>query len=81
LSDFYADMQEREVSSNVLIFVFIEFGQRVKDNDSGTDHDSGGLAFAMGDGVKDGMYGEYPSFREADLLEGDLCLKPDFRGV
>ena len=81
LSDFYADMQEHEVSSNVLIFVFTEFGRRVKDNGSGTDHGSGGLAFAMGDGVKGGMYGEYPSLREADLLEGDLCFNTDFRGV
>ena len=81
LSDFYVDLQEHELSSNMLMFVFTEFGRRVKDNGSGTDHGSGGLAFAMGDGVKGGMYGEYPSLREEDLLEGDLCFNTDFRGV
>ena len=74
-------MREHDLSANVLTFVFTEFGRRVKDNGSGTDHGSGGLAFAMGDGVKGGMYGEYPSLREEDLLEGDLCFNTDFRGV
>ena len=81
LADFDTDLREHDLSANVLTFVFTEFGRRVKDNGSGTDHGSGGLAFAMGDGVKGGMYGEYPSLREEDLLEGDLCFNTDFRGV
>ena len=81
LSDFYADLQEHDLSDNVLMFVFTEFGRRVRDNGSGTDHGSGGLALAMGDGVKGGMYGEYPSLEEEDLLEGDLRFNTDFRGV
>ncbi len=55
LSDFHADLHEHDLSDNVLMFVFTEFGRRVKDNGSGTDHGSGGLAFALGDGVKGGM--------------------------
>ena len=81
ISDFYADLAEHEVSENVLMFVFTEFGRRVKDNGSGTDHGSGGLAFAIGDPVKGGMYCEYPSLKEGDLLEGDLQFNVDYRGV
>ena len=81
LSDFHADLQEHDLSDNVLTFVFTEFGRRAKDNGSGTDHGAGGLAFAMGDGVKGGIYGEYPSLRAEDLVEGDLCFNTDFRGV
>ena len=81
VSDFYADLQEHDLSGNVLMFVFTEFGRRVRDNGSGTDHGSGGLAFAVGDGVKGGIYSEYPSLKEEDLLEGDLRFNTDFRGV
>ena len=81
ISDFYADLKEHNVSENVLMFVFSEFGRRVRDNGSGTDHGSGGLALAIGDSVRGGMYGEYPSLKEGDLLEGDLNFGVDFRGV
>ena len=81
ISDFYADLKEHDSSDNVLMFVFSEFGRRVRDNGSGTDHGSGGLAFAIGDAVQGGMYGEYPSLKEGDLLEGDLNFGVDFRGV
>ena len=81
LSDFHVDLQEHDLSENVLMFVFTEFGRRAKDNGSGTDHGAGGLAFAIGDAVKGGMYGEYPSLKEENLVEGDLCFNTDFRGV
>ena len=81
ISDFHADLAEHDVSEDVLMFVFTEFGRRVKDNGSGTDHGSGGLAFAIGDPVKGGMYSEYPSLKEGDLLEGDLQFNIDYRGV
>ncbi|MCH8062400.1 MAG: DUF1501 domain-containing protein [Chloroflexi bacterium] len=81
ISDFYDDLREHEVADNVLIFAFTEFGRRVKDNGSGTDHGAGGVAFAIGDGVKGGTYSEFPSLRAADLIEGDLQFNIDFRGV
>jgi uncharacterized protein (DUF1501 family) len=81
VSDFYADLKEHDAADNVLMFVFTEFGRRVKDNGSGTDHGSGGMALAIGDGVKGGMYSEYPSLKEEELLEGDLHYNMDFRGV
>ena len=87
VSDFYADLREHDtadgepLSNRVLMFVFTEFGRRVRDNGSGTDHGSGGVAFAVGDPVRGGMYSEYPSLAEADLVEGDLAFNTDFRGV
>ena len=81
VTDFYADLREHGTAGNVLMFVFTEFGRRVKDNGSGTDHGSGGLALAIGDPVQGGMYSEYPSLREGDLLEGDLHFNIDYRGI
>jgi uncharacterized protein (DUF1501 family) len=81
ITDFYADLKEHDAADNVLMFVFTEFGRRVKDNGSGTDHGSGGVALAIGDPVKGGMHSEFPSLREADLLEGDLHYNIDYRGV
>ncbi|MCH8349283.1 MAG: DUF1501 domain-containing protein [Chloroflexi bacterium] len=81
IRDFCADLREHEASDNVLIFVFTEFGRRVKDNGSGTDHGSGGMAMAIGDPVNGGLHGEFPSMKQEDLLEGDLRFNVDFRGV
>ena len=87
VSDFYADLREHDtadgepLSNRVVMFVFTEFGRRVRDNGSGTDHGSGGVAFAIGDPVRGGMYSEYPSLAEPDLVEGDLAFNTDFRGV
>ena len=81
ITDFYADLREHNASDNVLMFLFTEFGRRVRDNGAGTDHGSGGVAFAIGDAVKGGMYSEYPSLRAEDLLEGDLHYNFDYRGV
>ena len=81
VTDFYADLREHDTADNVLMLVFTEFGRRVKDNGSGTDHGSGGLALAIGDPVQGGMYSEYPSLREEDLLEGDLHFNIDYRGI
>ncbi len=81
VSDFYDDLREHDTADNVLIFMFTEFGRRVKDNGSGTDHGSGGVAFAVGDPVQGGMFGEYPSLENEKLLEGDLRFNLDFRGV
>ena len=42
------------------MYVFTEFGRRVQDNGSGTDHGSGGGAFIIGERVDGGLYAEYP---------------------
>ncbi len=81
IADFFADIQAHDASDNVLMFVFTEFGRRVLDNGSGTDHGSGGMAMAFGDQVKGGMHSEYPSLKPEHLLEGDLLFNIDFRGI
>jgi uncharacterized protein (DUF1501 family) len=81
VSSFYQDLKEHNASSNVVVFLFTEFGRRVHDNGSGTDHGSGGIAFVIGDAVKGGLYGEYPSLAPEKLLEGDLHYNNDFRST
>ena len=81
IADFMDDLREHDASDNVTLLVFTEFGRRVHDNGSGTDHGSGGVAFVVGDNVKGGLYGEYPSLEEDKLLEGDLHFNNDFRSI
>ena len=81
IGDFYDDLKEHGREDDVVVLVFSEFGRRIKDNGSGTDHGSGGVAFVIGSEVKGGMYGQYPSIREADQLEGDLHFNNDFRST
>ena len=81
INDFYQDLVEHNASDNVVLLVFTEFGRRVHDNGSGTDHGSGGGAFVIGDAVKGGLYAEYPSLDDDKLLEGDLHYNNDFRGL
>ena len=77
---FFADLREHDASENVVMMVFSEFGRRVRDNGTGTDHGAAGVAFAIGDRVKGGMYGAYPSLKPEDLTQGDLAPSYDFRG-
>ena len=81
VEDFMEDLREHNASDNVVLFLFSEFGRRVKDNGSGSDHGSGGVAFMVGDPVKGGQYSEYPSRKPEDLEQGDLVPNIDFRGV
>jgi uncharacterized protein (DUF1501 family) len=81
ISAFYDDLKEHNATDNVVLFVFTEFGRRVHDNGSGTDHGAGGHAFVIGDTVKGGLYGEYPSLEAGKLMEGDLHYNNDFRGT
>src|SRR5215475_7057769 len=78
---FFADLKEHDATDNVLMLLFTEFGRRVRDNGSGTDHGAGGAAFVLGDAVKGGQYSEYPSRKPGDLTQGDLAPTIDFRGM
>ena len=81
LEAFYRDLEEHGLGDEVTVLMFSEFGRRVKDNGTGTDHGSGGVAFLMGNRVQGGQYGEYPSLDPSKLVEGDLAYSFDFRGL
>jgi len=81
VTDFMDDLKEQNARDNVIVLLFTEFGRRVHDNGSGSDHGAGGAAFVIGDAVKGGLYGEYPSLEEDKLVEGDLAFNNDFRGL
>jgi len=80
ISDFFDDLREHDAADNLIMMIFPEFGRRVRDNGTGTDHGAGGGAFIIGDQVKGGMYGNYPSLKPEDLNQGDLDPSYDFRG-
>ncbi len=80
VADFFADLKEHDAADNVIMLMFSEFGRRVRDNGSGTDHGAAGAAFAIGDAVQGGFYGEYPSRKAEDLQQGDMVPNLDFRG-
>ena len=80
ISDFFDDLKEHDAGDNLIMVLFTEFGRRVKDNGTGTDHGAGGAAFVIGNQVKGGMYSTYPSLRPEDLQQGDLAPNYDFRG-
>ena len=81
ITDFWEDLKNHNADKEVVMFLFSEFGRRVKDNGSGTDHGAAGACFAIGPSVKGGIYGEYPSTDASDLEQGDLVPNQDFRGV
>ena len=80
ISNFFDDLREHNAGDEVVLMVFSEFGRRVRDNGTGTDHGAGGVAFAIGNRVNGGMYGTYPSLKPENLSQGDLAPNYDFRG-
>ena len=80
--DFFADLEEHDADDNVVMLVFTEFGRRIYDNGSGTDHGSGGGAFLVGKPVEGGLYSEYPSLDRSRWAKGeDLEHTIDYRGI
>jgi uncharacterized protein (DUF1501 family) len=81
LDAFMTDLRQHDHADNVIVLLFSEFGRRVHDNGSGTDHGAAGPVFVLGEQVKGGHYGEYPSLKTEDLVQGDLNPNMDYRGV
>ena len=52
IRDFFKDLRDHNASDEVVMLVFSEFGRRIRDNASGTDHGTGGGAFIIGDHVQ-----------------------------
>jgi len=81
LEAFMTDLRQHNAADNVIVLMFSEFGRRVRDNGSGTDHGAAGVTFVIGDKVKGGHYGEYPSLKAEKLVQGDLNPSMDFRSI
>ena len=81
IQNFWDDLKISGDDENVVMFLFSEFGRRVRDNGSGTDHGAAGVSFVIGPAVKGGMYSRYPETRSEALEQGDLVPNQDFRGV
>jgi len=78
---FFDDLKEHDAADNVVMLMFTEFGRRVHDNGSGTDHGAGGAAFVIGDAVNGGQYSEFPSLESNKLEQGDVVPNHDFRSI
>lgn len=83
IASFYNDLAGHGMADRVLILTISEFGRRAyENNDEGTDHGFSSVAFAVGDMVKGGIYGNYPSLAENDLVfDGNADLTTDFRSI
>ena len=63
------------------VVIVSEFGRRLRRNNSnGTDHGSAGCAFVIGQRVKGGLIGGYPSLTDV-TRRGDLKFGVDFRSL
>ncbi len=79
---FVTDMKAQGNLGRVLLLTFSDFGRRVAENASGgTDHGAAAPMFVVGEKVRAGLLGEYPSLAPQDLFQGDLKFKVDFRCV
>lgn len=76
---FYNELKKAQLLQNVTLVVFSEFGRRVKDNGSGTDHGTAAPMFIVGGNNKGKIIGSNPNL--ADLDNGDLKYEIDFRSV
>ncbi|MGQ0737832.1 MAG: DUF1501 domain-containing protein [Bacteroidota bacterium] len=78
---FVKDLKANNRFNDVLFFTFSEFGRRVAQNASnGTDHGTANNMFFISGGLKQkGLINELPNL--ADLEEGDLKYKVDFKNA
>jgi uncharacterized protein (DUF1501 family) len=79
---FVDDLKAQGNMQRVLVMTFSEFGRRVAENaNGGTDHGAAAPMFIVGDKVKAGLLGRYPSLAPQDLYQGDVKFNVDFRSV
>jgi uncharacterized protein (DUF1501 family) len=79
---FTDDLKAQGNMGRVLIMTFSEFGRRVAENaNAGTDHGAAAPLFVIGDKVRAGLLGTYPSLAPGDLFNGDVRYNVDFRSI
>lgn len=79
---FTDDLKAQGNFQRVLVMTFSEFGRRVSENaNGGTDHGAAAPMFVIGNKIKAGLLGKYPSLAPSDLVNGDLKYTVDFRTV
>ena len=79
---FVEDLKAQGNMQRVLVMTFSEFGRRVSENaNGGTDHGAAAPMFIVGNKVKAGLLGRYPSLAPEDLYQGDIKYNVDFRNV
>lgn len=76
---FYSDMKQNNLLDKVTVVIFSEFGRRVAENGSGTDHGTAGPMFVIGGKNKGTLLGHNPNLSNLD--KGDLIHEIDFRSV
>jgi hypothetical protein len=54
---------------------------RAENANGGTDHGAAAPMFIVGNKVKAGLLGQYPSLAPQDLFQGDIKYNVDFRSV
>ncbi|HTC29744.1 MAG TPA: DUF1501 domain-containing protein, partial [Candidatus Acidoferrum sp.] len=80
ISAFYNDLASHGNDKKVLTLTFSEFGRRIAENGSrGTDHGEASPLFAIGGGVKGGLYGATPDLSSTNM--GNVRFTTDFRSV
>lgn len=78
---FLDDLGRRDPNDGTVVLIYSEFGRRIAESRGGTDHGGAGVAFLVGNHVRGGLYGQPPSLRAEDQLDGDLRPTVDLREV
>src|SRR5262249_42811285 len=80
---FYNDLRAQNISQKVVILTISDFGRRPEENsDHGTDHGYANCCFVIGDRVRQGMWGLYPSLTSSKLVfNQNLDVTVDYRTV
>jgi uncharacterized protein (DUF1501 family) len=82
---FWKDLELRGLADRVVITLWSEFGRRLAENGSGTDHGAAGAAFVIGKNVRQGLIGEFPGLASGTGggldPAGNLRATADFRGL
>jgi len=81
LAAFVDDLKQLGQLNRVTTMTFSEFGRRVHDNGSGTDHGEAAPMFIAGGKVKPGFHGTFPGLAAEKLSRGDVAFTTDFRRV